>query len=101
LFGEDWKGYMKAFLAINNTLFLSVYVLFLGTQTDKLMCETFQVSNCGNEKYWAVIVNVALLPIIFIERLSGVGVFSGIAVFLTIASISLIVYTCQDIYRSD
>ena len=31
LFGEASRGYMKAFLAINNTLFISVYVLFLGT----------------------------------------------------------------------
>lgn len=31
LFGEQWRGYMKAFLAVNNTLFISVYVLFLGT----------------------------------------------------------------------
>jgi hypothetical protein len=64
------------------------------------MCETFQVSQCGNEKIWASIVNGALLPIIFIERLSGVGIFSGIVVVLTIVSITIIVYTCSDIYKS-
>ena len=64
------------------------------------MCETFQVSQCGNEKIWASIVNGVLLPIIFIERLSGVGVFSGIVVVLTLISISIIIYTCTDIYNS-
>jgi hypothetical protein len=43
---------------------------------------------------------VALLPIIFIERLSGVGIFSGIVVVLTIISITIIIYTCSEIYNS-
>lgn len=101
LYGENAKFYMKGFLAFNNTLFLSVYVLFFGTQMDKLMCETFMVSECGNEKIWAALVNAILLPVLFIERLSDVGVFSGSVVALTVVSMSLIFYVCQDIYRGD
>jgi hypothetical protein len=66
LFGESTKGYMKGFLAANNTLFLSVYVLYFGTQIDNLMCESFQIMSCGNNKKWAIAVNFLLLPIIFI-----------------------------------
>ena len=64
------------------------------------MCDTFEIAQCGNEKMWAAIVNGLLLPIIFIERLSGVGLFSGIVVVLTVISISMIVYTCSEVYLS-
>jgi hypothetical protein len=98
LFGDTARSGMKWFLAVNNTLFLSVYVLYFGTQMDQLMCKTFEVSSCGYEMGWAAFVNAVLLPVIFLERLSDVGVFSGSLVVLTVVSIGMIFYTCLDIY---
>ena len=38
---------MSILLVATNATFLMAYVMYLGTQSDQLMCKTFKAAECG------------------------------------------------------
>lgn len=48
LYGEWIRPLMAVLLITTNSCFLMAYVMFLGTQSDQLMCKTFKAAECGN-----------------------------------------------------
>jgi proton-coupled amino acid transporter len=88
---------MAILLVSTNACFLMAYVMFLGTQSDQLMCKTFKSADCGKSKLYAIIILVILLPILYLKRLSAIGVFSLIILVFTFLAIFIILYLSIDI----
>lgn len=78
--------------------YLLCFDLFFGTQIDQLMCETLQWTTCGMHKSWILMMNIALLPLLYQKNLSKIGYFSLFAVFCTAVSFVLIMFICFNIY---
>ena len=62
------------------------------------MCTTWKKSECGQPHLWAIIVNVCLLPVCFLRKLSNIGMFSAIVMCFTLVSFCLIAYVSYHIY---
>jgi len=46
LYGEWTRPWMSTLLICTNACFLMAYVMFFGTQTDQLVCKTFEMREC-------------------------------------------------------
>jgi len=92
LYGEWIRPLMATLLIFTNSCFLMAYVMFLGTQSDQLMCKTFKVADCGNGHLYAVIILTLLLPVLYLKRLAAIGVFSLFILCFTFLAIGIIIY---------
>ena len=88
---------MEFFLVLSQLLFLMCYNIYFGTQADQLMCKTYEVADCGYQKTWATLINVAMLPILFQRKMSSIGYFSIVSLIFTVMSFLLITYECISI----
>lgn len=92
LYGEWSRPIMTTLLIVTNATFLMCYVMYIGTQTDQLLCKTFFVAECGNNKIYSLIILASLLPILFLRKLSFIAYFSIFVLFFTFLAIFLIIY---------
>ena len=92
LYGEGTRPIMSVLLIATNAFFLMAYVMFLGTQTDQLVCRTFRAEECGYGKLYSVYIFLCLLPIIMLRKLAYIGYFSIFVLVFTFISIILILY---------
>ena len=92
LYGEGTRPIMSILLIATNAFFLMAYVMFLGTQTDQLVCRTFRAEECGYGKLYAVYIFLGLLPIIMLRKLAYIGYFSIFVLVFTFISVILILY---------
>ena len=92
LYGDWIRPYMAILLILTNACFLMAYIMYLGTQSDQLMCKTFKAADCGNSHLYSIIILVILLPILYLKRLSAIGIFSLIILFFTFIAIGIIIY---------
>jgi len=68
------------------------YVMFLGSQSDQLMCKTFKAAECGNGHMYSIIILLILLPILYLKRMSAIGIFSIVILVFTFVAIVIIIY---------
>lgn len=92
LYGEWIRPIMAVLLITTNTCFLMAYVMFLGSQSDQLMCKTFKAAECGNGHMYSIIILLILLPILYLKRLSAIGIFSIVILVFTFIAIGIIIY---------
>jgi amino acid permease len=92
LYGDWTRPLMSILLICTNACFLMAYTMFLGTQTDQLMCKTFKAAECGYRKLYSVIILTILLPVLFLKRLKAIGIFSLIILIFTFLAIGIIIY---------
>jgi len=92
LYGEGTRPVMSILLIATNAFFLMAYVMFLGTQTDQLVCRTFMAAECGYSRLYSVYIFLCLLPIIMLRKLAYIGYFSIFVLVFTFISIILILY---------
>jgi len=92
LYGEGTRPIMSILLIATNAFFLMAYVMFLGTQTDQLVCRTFMAAECGYSRLYSVYIFLCLLPIIMLRKLAYIGYFSIFVLVFTFISIILILY---------
>lgn len=97
LYGDWIRPLMAILLVSTNACFLMAYVMFLGTQSDQLMCKTFKATNCGKSKLYSIIILTLLLPVIYLKRLAAIGVFSMIILIFTFLAVFIILYLSIDI----
>ena len=50
LYGEGMRPFLTIVLVTCNFSFLMAYVMYFGTQSDKIMCRTFKSRECGYSK---------------------------------------------------
>lgn len=82
---------MGILLICTNIIFLTAYIMFIGTQGDQLMCKTLKVAPCGINYVYSSAVLIALLPVLYIRTLAGVGYFSMTILFFTLAAYCIII----------
>ena len=92
LYGEWIRPIMAVLLILTNACFLMAYIMFVGTQSDQLMCKTFKAADCGNAHLYSIIILLILLPILFLKRLSAIGIVSLIILVFTFIAIGIIIY---------
>ena len=92
LYGEGTRPIMSVLLIATNAFFLMAYVMFLGTQTDQLVCRTFHAEECGYSRLYSVYIFLCLLPIIMLRKLAYIGYFSIFVLVFTFISVILILY---------
>ena len=73
------------------------YVMFLGTQSDQLMCKTWKYRACGSAHFYSIAILIIISPAILLRELKNVGYFSLFILMFTIVAIVLIVYLTTDI----
>ena len=97
LYGEGIRPIMSFLLVFTNGIFLMCYIMFFGTQTDQLVCKTFKSRECGSNKQYSLIILTALLPILFLRKLTYIGYFSMFILCFTIVAIVIIIYLSSTI----
>ena len=99
LYGEQYRVWMVVALALTNILFLMCYTVYFGEQLDQLVCETFELSECGHPHFYAITVNLLLLPAVCQRQLRSIGFFSLVILVITLSSLGMIAYICVQVYR--
>lgn len=97
LYGDWVRPIIILTLVGTNFSFLVAYTMFMGTTSDRLVCKTFKVRECGYKHEYSVLIIALLLPIIYLRRLSNIAIFSTVVLVFAIMSIILIVYFSLDI----
>lgn len=97
LYGDWIRPLMAILLVSTNACFLMAYVMFLGMQSDQLMCKTFKSSDCGKSKLYSIIILTILLPVLYLKRLAAIGYFSLVILCFTFLAIFIIIYLSIDI----
>ena len=67
LYGERSRIWMQVVLFMSNMMYLIFYQIFFGTQIDQLVCQTFRLYDCGNKEVYIILINICLLPFIFMR----------------------------------
>lgn len=99
LYGEQYRSWMVVALALTNILFLMCYTVYFGEQLDQLVCNTFELSECGHPHFYAISVNLLLLPAVCQRQLRNIGFFSIVILAITLSSLGMIAYVCIQVYR--
>lgn len=92
LYGEGLRPFLTILLVANNFTFLMAYVMYFGTQSDKISCRSIKARECGYSKYYSALIVLILLPLILCRRLTNIGVFSAVILIFSIVSIGIIIY---------
>jgi amino acid permease len=56
------------------------------------MCKTFKAAECGNGHLYSIIILTILLPILYLKRLSAIGIFSLVILVFTFVAVGIIIY---------
>ena len=93
LYGDFCGSLMTVLIICTNFVFLTAYVMFIGTQSDQLLCKTLRVTPCGLSYIWSTAFMVGLLPVLYIRSLAGVGYFSMVILCFTLTAFIIIIVT--------
>ena len=91
LYGDFCGSLMTVLIICTNFVFLIAYVMFIGTQSDQLLCKTLSVTPCGLSYIWSTAFMVGLLPVLYIRSLAGIGYFSMVILCFTLSSFIIII----------
>ena len=92
LYGKGCGRFNDVLVACTNGVFLTAYIMYIGTQTDQLMCKTLKATPCGLKPIWSSAVLICLLPVLYIRSLAGIGYFSMIILCFTLTAFGIIIY---------
>ena len=66
--------------------------MYVGIQSDKIMCRTFKTRECGYADEYSAILAAALFPIILFRMNTNIGIFSTVILVFSIVSLGIIIY---------
>ena len=97
LYGEWIRPIMTTILVLCNFTFLMAYTMYMGMQTDLIVCRTCKARECGHKNEYSIYIVILLLPIIFIREMSNIGYFSAVILIFSVIAILLIIYISVDV----
>lgn len=89
-YGDKVKLPMDFFILAVQFSFLFAYNIFLGDQLDQILCKIFMVAECGNSTMYKVLINIALLPLLFQKSLKNIAIFSMFALVTSLLTITIV-----------
>lgn len=94
LYGPGIKPFIQVILVATNSSFLMAYCMFLGFNSDQILCKSFQVAECHQQNLYTGIILLALFPVYCLRSMNNIGYFSAVALFFTFIAIVLILVIC-------
>lgn len=71
--------------------FLISYTIYIGQQTDQIICKTMRWIQCGNDVFYRIIMCLVLLPVVYQKQLKNISYFSLFGNVATVIAIVIII----------
>jgi amino acid permease len=101
LYGERGRMITDLMNILTMAVFLVAYNIYLGEQSDQIVCKTLKIAKCGHSVMYAFLFNIVLVPIFLQKQMKSIAYFSMFCLMTMVISIVLTFILQIDILRHD